>query len=346
MHSRRRRVATAWLLVWALATGVGQACAQEEASCLLVCWNVENLFDPDSDAVNPDADFRPEAPRHWTWSRLQAKCTAIGKALVATGDEAEGATTDGPLLVGLCEVENDRVLRLLCRTAPLARRNYRFLHHDSHDPRGSNVALLYRPDRFRPLWHRPVDVCDSASHFFTRHLLQVVGVVDSRDTLALLVVHLPSRLGGATADRHRRRICHALDSLMRDMAAQYPGATVLAMGDFNAGCDDPCLLRDLHLADRDAPYLDLMRQLPHTTGSYKFHGHWDYIDHFILRRPPDDGRQRLTPVAAPITFRLPQLLTRDKSFGGQRPRRTYHGPAYQRGVSDHLPIGLVLTRQP
>ena len=35
-----------------------------------------------------------------------------------------------------------------------------------------------------------------------------------------------------------------------------------------------------------------------------------------------------------------ELLEKDKKWGGLKPRRTFIGPRYNAGVSDHLPIVL------
>ena len=44
-------------------------------------------------------------------------------------------------------------------------------------------------------------------------------------------------------------------------------------------------------------------------------------------------------------LRIPFLLTRDTAYTGEKPLRTYVGPRYTGGVSDHLPV-LVVVRLP
>ena len=46
-----------------------------------------------------------------------------------------------PALVGLCEVENDSVLRDLTRRSPLKELSYRYVMTSSPDLRGIDVAL-------------------------------------------------------------------------------------------------------------------------------------------------------------------------------------------------------------
>ena len=66
-------------------------------------------------------------------------------------------------------------------------------------------------------------------------------------------------------------------------------------------------------------------------GSYKYKGEWSFIDHILLRTSPE--REAKAKVVM-----LPFLLEKDKSGGGKKPRRTYMGPHYHGGVSDHLPV--------
>ena len=51
-------------------------------------------------------------------------------------------------LLGLAEVENDRVLEDLAAREEIAEAGYRFVHFESPDVRGIDCALFYRPDQF------------------------------------------------------------------------------------------------------------------------------------------------------------------------------------------------------
>ena len=63
-------------------------------------------------------------------------------------------------------------------------------------------------------------------------------------------------------------------------------------------------------------------------GTYCYRGLWEYIDHILVSKS-------LSPYCSErITVgRLPFLLTREGV-----PYRTFLGPSYQGGISDHLPI--------
>lgn len=102
-----------------------------------------------------------------------------------------------PALVGLCEVENDTVLRDLTRRSPLKELNYRYVMTDSPDLRGIDVALLYQRDLFKLLSFRSVSIPPLKQFRPTRDLLHVSGLLLTGDTLDVFVCHLPSRSGGA-----------------------------------------------------------------------------------------------------------------------------------------------------
>ena len=67
-------------------------------------------------------------------------------------------------------------------------------------------------------------------------------------------------------------------------------------------------------------------------GTIRYKGKWDLIDFFLTSR---DVRPSEMSVV-----RLPFLMVYDKRYPGEKPLRTYSGPRYIGGVSDHCPILL------
>ena len=118
----------------------------------VVSWNVENLFDIHHDSLKNDREFLPDALRHWNYTRYKKKLTDMARVITAVGE------WEPPALVGLCEVENDTVLRDLTRRSPLKELNYRYVMTDSPDLRGIDVALLYQRDLFKLLSFRSVSI--------------------------------------------------------------------------------------------------------------------------------------------------------------------------------------------
>lgn len=263
-------------------------------------WNMENYFDTWHDTLKNDYEFLPEGSYHWTPKRFYAKRNNLYKTIVAM---------ENPIVIGLAEVENDHVLEELCQGTPLRKLGFKFVHYESPDQRGVDCALLYQSSRFKVLESQPCNMSDSTEGFFTRDILLVGGVVDSADTLFVLVNHWPSQLGGERAARHRDRISKELDRLCDSLAAAHPQATIVTMGDFNS-----------QLAQGNG------------LGSYKYQGVWSWIDNIFLYGECRCGE---TPTKA---YQFDWLLTEDKTYMGEKPYRAYLGVRYQGGVSDHLPV--------
>ena len=310
------------------------ASAQDQAAVFTAAWwNVENLFDLRDDPNTDDDEFTPQGDRHWTRRRLNAKIQGIYKTLTMM---------DLPDVVGFAEVENNFVLRELCQGTPLAQVPYRYVHYDSPDRRGIDCALIYRTDRFRVTASRTVGVSDSAAGFFTRDILVVEGLTAEGDSVCLLLNHWPSKRGGEEADAQRLRIADTLRRLMIELHAKHPAAAIIAMGDMNSTAAEEALTLGMGFgADSVSPdgIRLLTHRLPRDWGSHKYQGEWRYIDQVFLLA--DDSWQVLK-------LKLPKfdhLLVDEGSRPGQRPKRTYQGPRYEGGLSDHLPLLLRMVRR-
>lgn len=331
-------------------------------------YNVENLFDPTRDSTISDQDYTPTGSRHWGRAKYETKCNRIFKVIAALDAEY-------PLLcIGLAEVENARVLRQLCLGTPLRYDGYGFVHFDSPDRRGIDVALLYRTDRLEILAARPLPVGRDigADAFHTRDILSVQARVRATgDMLHLFVVHFPSKFGGAlVTDGRRRQAGMVLRQAMDSVRIRHPNALVLAMGDFNATADETALsesigfvpasaLRPSEAAAHpaDAPYIHLMADFPPEVGSHKYRERWSLIDHILvspalwpLCRPQSQacGRWRLpkSKTLYAAVFYRDFLLTADPTYFGEKPFRTFVGPMYHGGYSDHLPVYVDVQFRP
>lgn len=306
--------------------------SQELSTFTAAWWNVENLFDLRDDPNTNDDEFTPTGDRHWTRHRLDTKLQGLYKTLVMM---------DLPDVVGLAEVENKYVLRELCQGTPFAQIPYRYVHYDSPDRRGIDVALIYRTDRFTVTASRSVGVSDSAEDFFTRDILVVEGITAEGDSVCLLVNHWPSKRGGEEADARRLEIARTLRSLMVELYRQHPTAAVIAMGDMNSTAEEAAITTGMGFGsdtiNPDGIRL-LTQRLPRDMGSHKYQGQWRYIDQMFFLADEMWQVKKLKLV------KFDHLLIDDGNRPGQRPKRTYQGPRYEGGLSDHLPLLLKLSR--
>ena len=334
-------------------------------------WNVENFFDWRNDSTTvSDVEFSAAGERHWTWKRFQAKANAFAKALFWV----EAETGRLPDIIGLEEVENAFVLRQVLQKTALRKLDYKYVHYDSPDHRGIDVALLYRTSRLELLDSKPCHLYAADTVMATRDILlcvfqragtsvppdppssvmldppsfvmpdhdrasiatfqEIPGQAGKDGAFAVLVNHHPSKYGGAAESEPRRRIAVERLRFLADSLAAIGLDRIIAGGDFNDTPDNPVFLR---LEPALAPmHMDLFRR---GLGTIKYDGKWDLIDHIYVS-------PALTPLSRMRILRIPFLLTRDTVHSGEKPLRTYTGPRHTGGVSDHLPVLLEVPLPP
>jgi endonuclease/exonuclease/phosphatase family metal-dependent hydrolase len=319
--------------------------AQSEWPRTEVCilwYNAENLFYPSDDSLTADEDFTPMGNRHWTYSRYREKLTRLARVIVAAG------RWQAPEVVGLCEVECGIVLEDLVNHPMLKPYEYSYIHRESPDIRGMDVACLFRPGRITL-----VDWESCASPFFlcspaleskgkkraTREMLHATFTAGKGDTLDLLLVHLISKYSGAGATAlARREQSLGLVSKCVQLRQQHPERLLLLAGDFNETVDGYSLepLMNLNVGK------DTLRaiQPANGPGTYRYQGRWSFIDHFfVLGSPKGIG-------LSTHMLEYSDLFIEDEIYGGLKPRRTYVGFQYQAGFSDHLPLVLDISLRP
>jgi len=317
----------------------------------LVFYNTENLFDTFDDSLTNDNEYTPRGMRGWSYSKFQRKLINISKVFMSIGG------WEAPEIIGMCEVENRFVLYKLITDTPLNKIGYKIIHKDSPDPRGIDVAMIYRPDKFKPLMYKAIPIrFPYALNDRTRDILYVKGLVMGKDTLHIFINHWPSRSGGYAATRQKRAFVasvlrHASDSLLQVNT----DARIVIMGDFNDEPTDESITKVLK-ARSDSTQLspaDLFNMMYRLSGNWqsgsnKFRQNWSVIDQIIVSSALLNSRTGLSANACGAhIYDAPFLLMEDKTYFGVRPFRTYLGPRYLGGFSDHLPVYFdIYLREP
>lgn len=308
-------------------------------------YNVENLFDTENDPLTADEDMLPRSDRAWSESRYRAKLQGISRVIANFSKEEEL-----PAVVALAEVENRRVLEDLVAQPEIVAAKYSICHYDSPDERGIDVALLYRADVFEYQSCQVVKACaDGAPHLRTRDMLLVRGRLLG-EQVVFGVVHWPSRIGGVKQTEHLRVGCAeqlrmAVDSIM----LQSPETKIVIMGDMN---DNP-RCRSVRKVLGARPYKQRAdkSKLYNVTakrngGTSVYDGRWNRYDTIVV------SANLLDVIAGGLKVMQPKrresvryrdeftLLLDEKGY----PKATYRGSDYLGGVSDHLPIRVILGR--
>ena len=312
----------------------------------VVFWNVENLFDLENDSLKNDEVFTPDGENRYTFSRYKKKSTGLAQTMLAMGGN------EPVEFIGLCEVENQWVLEGLTIHSPLKKVGYKIIHEESPDSRGIDVAAIYRPDKFNLIlykYYRVIFPYDNDRG--TRDILYAKGILPNEDTLHIFVNHWPSRYGGQFAsEQGRMHVAGMIRQKVDSLNARYHNPHIVITGDFNDEPDDISLLQNLQarLSPKDAVGNDLVNlsfPIKYKFGTHSFAGEWGLLDQFIVSNSLlGDGTTTTEPGFIGI-FDAPWLLKKNAA-GNSVTNRTFQGPAYQGGYSDHLPIFLDLKLRP
>ena len=312
----------------------------------IVFYNTENLFDPFDDPATNDGEYTPGGKCHWTISRLDQKIMMVYRAIISASNG------EFPDIIGLAEIENLWILEYLLKKSPFKEANYGIVHKESPDPRGIDVALLYRKETVVPIDFEFIPVHgNGSSHFSSRDILLFKAQLN-KETIHFFVNHWPSRSGGYMETREKRNIAarivrRAIDSLL----VINPQSKLLLMGDFNATPDEDCFTKILgtsaqtHSSGGKTLFNLSQRWMDEGVGTIRTRGRWEIFDQFICSYNLLNINSLQISQRESIICTEDFLMEEDKRYLGKKPFRTYLGPVYHGGVSDHLPISTVIKSE-
>jgi predicted extracellular nuclease len=305
-------------------------------------YNTENIFDTIDDPNKSDEDFLPGSKVAWTGERYQHKLNNIARALAAID------SVNLPAVIGLAEVENIAVLNDLVTRTKLVKGNYQAILEEGSDPRGIDVALIFRKDIMKYIGHRAFP---SAQSFKTRSVLYVKLSDAKKDTFHLFVNHWKSRSGGSTeTEPQRLENAATLKHLADSVLAGNPKANIVIMGDFNDEPNNKSLAEVLGARKPEKKVIEtglynLMYERFLKGEGTLYYKDWDLFDQFVVSgnmigKKPGKGAVILAPYA--YIFKPDWLLYKNKT-GEMLPNRTAGSKEYFGGYSDHLPVFVVVN---
>lgn len=322
-------------------TGFGNE-ARGKEGIRMVFYNLENLFDIEDDSLKNDDEFTPQGDKHWTWERYQEKLRNHSQTFTAIGG------WEAPEIIAVCEIENEKVLKGLTEHSILKDWNYQIAHIDSPDKRGVDVGLLYRPDKIEVLEYEALTVKFSIENTRpTRDVLHVKALILETDTLHIFINHWPSRYGGMAASQPKRLVAaKVVRKRVDEIFKINPQANIIITGDFNDEPENKSITDVLNAKHEeetlaDSELFNLMYEKLGKVGTHKFNGEWGILDQFIVSTALLEGQHKLkiTNDRAQV-FQAEWLLVDETRYMGKKPFRTYQGPKFLGGYSDHLPIYL------
>ncbi len=338
------------LVLFFATGGLAQTLAKEKNYFIAAIgfWNVENLYDTLNDRWKNDEDFTPDGNNRWTGERYRKKIERLAEVI---SQMATDATPDGLAILGLCEVENRKVVEDLVNAPVLKQRHYQVIHIEGPDARGVDPSFVYNPNYFKvskAISYRVKLVTDSTHK--TRDILVISGLL-LNEPVSILVNHWPSRRGGEKASRPNRNAAATLARHIADSITTHnPKAKVIVMGDLN---DDPvndCVKKNIGtyadiLQAKEKLYYNPMENLyKQGNGTLAFKDSWNLFDQLLLNNQWIPGDYKTWKYYTVRVFNKDFLKVASGNFKGY-PWRTYNGSVYAGGYSDHFPVFIVIARE-
>ena len=336
-------------------------------------YNLENMFDTIHDAGKNDYEYLTDGTNQWGKMKYEAKLHNMARVL---SELCTDKLPMGPAVVGLSEVENERVLQDLLKQPELAKRGWRYVDYPGVDRRGVECAFFYNPRFFQlessmivPYYYAPSGRIDDPLLGFytdsegkvqaytelkgdTTHITRGFLVMSGRlagERIHFIVNHWPSRAAG---DEVRQRAGFQVRQLVLALMAAEPDSKVVVMGDMN---DDPknksmtvqlgCVSEPGKVkkpTDMYNPWYNTLYKVGQ--GTLLYNGQWNLFDQIVVSGNLVGKDRSTIKYFQHAIFIRDYLMQQEGRYKGN-PLRTHAGGVWLNGYSDHLPTQIYLVKE-
>lgn len=317
---------------------------------IVAFYNCENFYDTVHNPKINDVDFTPAGIYRYNSAIYLDKVQNLSSVISQIGTDI---SRDGVAIIGVAEIENDTVLNDLIHSPLLLKRNLKYIHYDSKDARGIDVALIYNPKYFVVEDSKPIFVVlpnKSKYEKYTRDILWVKGKLDG-ERIHILVNHWPSRHGGDAMSEPSRIAAAAVCKLqLEEILKSEPNAKIIIMGDLNDDPNNASIIKilkakgeikDVSKEEIYNPFWELYKR---GIGSLAFNDSWSLFDQIMVTYPWIDKHQSGFFFFKQFVFNKQFLIENEGIYKGY-PMRTWNGFNYRGGYSDHFPTYIVLLKK-
>lgn len=321
----------------------------------IAVWNVQALFDG-TEAGNEYGEYT--ASSGWSEEKYLARLTSL----------SQGITRLNPDILALIEVENPQILETLV-SGLLEKQGYRWTFFANNPGSSLGIGVLSRFPFTKTNAHSAVYGQEATPRPVLEVWLEPAG-----RPLVLFVCHWKSKLGGdKNTEPLRRASAWIINRRIGEIQKDNPGTPVVILGDLNENHDEfyrqnrsfiSALLPDdpgaAELAAKNPPgarlrndFLIISGEKPPRTdyfapdspcfyspwgielspGSYHYQNAWETIDHLLLSPALFDGSGWDFDSC---------LAAAQEPFLNAKGRPNAYNPRTGFGLSDHLPLTLVL----
>lgn len=312
-------------------------------------YNLENLFDTVDDPKKFDEEFTPNGANHYTEAIYAKKLQNMAKvlSLIATDKIPEG-----PALIGVSEIENDKVLQDLISEPALKSRGWRIVHFESPDVRGIDVAMLYNPKMFKVLDAQSlnVDIEENEKKEYTRDILYVTGLLGD-DTVSVFVNHWPSRRGGEAASAWKRaKAASVCKEIIKAKVKENPNYKCIIMGDLNDDPVSPSVAKTLGAIGEKSklkpgglynPWISFYKK---GLGTLGYGDSWNLFDQIIISQAFLNKNAGGWQFYQADVFKRAFMISNFGKFKGY-PHRSFSNGVWIDGYSDHFPTYIYFIKE-
>jgi endonuclease/exonuclease/phosphatase family metal-dependent hydrolase len=315
-------------------------------------YNLENLFDYEDDPFTFDDDRTPNGKDHWTEALYNAKVKNMAKVLSEIGRDVTGTS---PTIIGVCEIENRKVLEDLVNQESLLQKDYGVIQFESPDRRGIDVGFLYQKKIFTPTHYKACELLiyddnDVTRRVYTRDQLLVSGMLDG-EKIHIIVNHWPSRSGGEARSRPKRIKAAKLNKRLIDSLFSHdPYAKIITMGDLNDDPTSPSLKDILNTkAEREELkmkelYNPMESMYKKGLGTLAWQDGWNLFDQTILSSELMKKEYSSYRFYKAGIYNKPYLTNSKGPYKGY-PFRSFGNGSFTGGYSDHFPVFVYLIKE-
>ncbi|GAA4273272.1 endonuclease [Aquimarina gracilis] len=298
-----------------------------------------------------DDDRTPQGKDHWTEEIYRQKIKNMAFAISKIGVDI---SKNAPVILGVSEIENRKVLKDLVNNPTLSKKKYGIVHFDSPDRRGIDVALLYQKPLFKPKNSQTHELIlydnDSNKRIYTRDQLVVSGYLDG-DLIHIIVNHWPSRRGGEARSKYKREKAALLNKKIIDSIFSIdPYSKIITMGDFNDYPTDSSIKKILNTKSNvknvslKQLYNPMMKMAKKGIGTHAWRDNWGIFDqiivsHEFLRKDYSSYRYYKAGI-----FNEDFLTTQKGKYKGY-PFRSFSSGSFTNGYSDHFPVYIYVIKE-
>lgn len=308
-------------------------------STLKIAWyNLENLFEPSK---------HPELKEEWTPEHYRNKVKNLASAISELHDPI------GPDLLGICEVQSEKVMKDILDELPHGN-EYAIVHHDSPDIRMIDVGFIYR----KSVLSAPQAIAyNIRKRYPTRDILVVTFQVTNGSIFHVIGNHWPSRSSGQyESEPYRIMVAENCAWLVNQFYQKDANTNILIMGDFN---DEPFnrSIQEYLFAIRNRarvqarknsaksrPYLYNLSWLlmdETTPGTYYYSKNpavWNMLDQIMVSKGILVGNNGLEVEERSIKIFRPKRLKEGSKPKPYRKRKN----KWVKGFSDHFPVTVLI----